>query len=477
MTGLGGAGASFTGTGGPAVGGAGGDGSGGGNSNVAGQGGAFGQGGSNGGGVGGGGGSGGGGGGFGGGGGRGASGFSGGGGGFGGGGGGAVVGAPGGAPGFGGGTPVGDKGGGGAGMGGAIFNMQGELVVRDSTIAGNQAIGGEDEVSDHGKGIGGAVFNLNGAFTASGSTFAENSAAYYASQIYNLEYDGFDERMAATTLRDTIVYGGPGSLFWPFELTSTKSAYGIVPPAGSAAVADVSQFNLVRSTFEQEQGTVVGSPLTADPLLGPLQANGGPTPTMALAPGSPAIDAGDPQCLDLAGAPLATDQRGEPRPVGPACDLGAYEAALASAPPGSPPRISDLKISPRSFVAARSGPSALAATAVGARASFRLDRAASVRFTILRKVPGRRVGRRCVKPTRANRRARRCTRLVRLPGGFSRQGTAGANAFRFRGRLRGRRLKPGRYRLLATPTAAGVRGNVAAASFQIVAAKRRAKRR
>jgi hypothetical protein len=477
-TGLGGAGASYTGTGGPAAGGSGGDGSGGGNSNVMGHGGAFGQGGSNGGGVGGGGGPGGGGGGFGGGGGLGFSGFSGGAGGFGGGGGGAVVGAPGGAPGFGGGTPEGEKGGGGAGMGGAVFNMQGELTVRNSTFAANGALGGADEVSDHGKGIAGAVFNLNGAFTAAGSTFSGNSAAYYASQIYNLEYDGYDQRMATATLRDTIVHGGSGSASLSQDLTSNKSAYGIVPPAGSAAVADLSQFNLVGSVFVQEQGTLVGSPITADPLLGPLQANGGPTPTMAPATGSPAIDAGDAQCLDLAGTPLATDQRGEPRPAGRACDLGAYETGLSSAKSANPPPvIKDLKVSPRVFAAARRGPSALAAKAVGARVRFGLDRAASVRFTFRRKLPGRKLGRRCVKPTKGNRKARRCSRLVRVAGDFTRQSAAGVNAFRFSGRLRGRRLTPGRYLLLATPTAGGVNGIAAGAPFRIVRPKQPDKRR
>ena len=66
-----------------------------------------------------------------------------------------------------------------------------------------------------------------------------------------------------------------------------------------------------------------------DPLLGPLQNNGGPTQTMALLPGSPAIDAGNPSgCTDGQGHLLKTDQRGMPRPdrediVG--CDMGAYE--------------------------------------------------------------------------------------------------------------------------------------------------------
>ena len=66
-----------------------------------------------------------------------------------------------------------------------------------------------------------------------------------------------------------------------------------------------------------------------DPMLGPLQNNGGPTPTMALPPVSPAIDAGNPTgCKDTQGNLLKTDQRGYPRydPEDPrGCDMGAYE--------------------------------------------------------------------------------------------------------------------------------------------------------
>ena len=66
-----------------------------------------------------------------------------------------------------------------------------------------------------------------------------------------------------------------------------------------------------------------------DPLLGPLQNNGGPTFTQALLPGSPAIDAGNPSgCTDSQGHVLKTDQRGMPRPDkddSGGCDMGAYE--------------------------------------------------------------------------------------------------------------------------------------------------------
>ena len=58
---------------------------------------------------------------------------------------------------------------------------------------------------------------------------------------------------------------------------------------------------------------------TGDPLLGPLVDNGGPTETMALLPGSPAINAGDNATCEV------TDQRGVSRPQAGRCDIGAYE--------------------------------------------------------------------------------------------------------------------------------------------------------
>ena len=65
-------------------------------------------------------------------------------------------------------------------------------------------------------------------------------------------------------------------------------------------------------------------------MLGSLQNNGGPTQTMALPSGSPAVDAGNPNgCTDGLGHLLKTDQRGAPRPDRPedtgGCDIGAFE--------------------------------------------------------------------------------------------------------------------------------------------------------
>jgi hypothetical protein len=71
-------------------------------------------------------------------------------------------------------------------------------------------------------------------------------------------------------------------------------------------------------------GDIVGtiaSPINAE--LSPLQKNGGPTLTVALLPGSPALGVG--ACTDANGAPLTVDQRGFPRPQVSGCDIGAFE--------------------------------------------------------------------------------------------------------------------------------------------------------
>ena len=212
----------------------------------------------------------------------------------------------GGLQGFGGGRgTTAEGGGGGAGMGGAIFNMQGEVTISASTLAGNTAVGGADNVPDPAKGLGGAAFNLSGSFTAVGSTLAGNSAEHDGDSLYNVVFDAVLIRAAQVTLRDTIVADPNAQV----DLVADKPATTFDGQAnfGSSAAA-LDEFNLVRTHIARNLGNTSGSPLTSDPLLGPLQDNGGFSQTMAPADGSPVIDAGS-------AFGLTTDQRGLPRPA------------------------------------------------------------------------------------------------------------------------------------------------------------------
>lgn len=118
------------------------------------------------------------------------------------------------------------------------------------------------------------------------------------------------------------------------------------------------------------------------------------------------------------------------------------------------PTVSGLSFSKSSFAAATSGASVSAKrkkTPVGTKVSLRLSEAAALRFTVESKQSGRKAGRKCVAPKRSNRKKPRCTRYV-SKGSFAVTGKSGANSFTFRGRVGGKSLKPGSYRLTGQAT-------------------------
>jgi len=77
---------------------------------------------------------------------------------------------------------------------------------------------------------------------------------------------------------------------------------------------------------------------------------------------------------------------------------------------------------------------------------------ATVELLVYRRTSGRTVRGRCVKTTRSNRRARTCTREIRVRGSVRRSLPFGNHNVRFTGTLAGRRLSPGQYRLVAVAT-------------------------
>lgn len=233
----------------------------------------------------------------------------------------------GGAGGFGGGAGgnSGFGGNGGTGMGGAIFNEAGVVIISNSTLAANTAVGGAGGVGDFGEngaggsGFGGALYNHNGAITLSSSTISANIAAQGGRGVYNLgddEYATTESITAAAVINNTII--GQAATGAGEDFTGAAIGNGVNSTSGG--------FNLIRAS-SGFAGSIVS---TADPKLGPLQNNGGPTPTMALLAGSPAIDAGNPGYT----SPPSVDQRGGSfaRVLNGRIDVGAYEGVASVAP-------------------------------------------------------------------------------------------------------------------------------------------------
>lgn len=157
-------------------------------------------------------------------------------------------------------------------LGGGIYSASsGDLLVTNSTIAGNSAVL-----------FGGGIYHTS-PLTFIHATLTENHAGNKGGGIYN-------DFGSALTLRSSIVAGNTApdsaNFFGPFTVSPSNLTGG-------------------------------------DPRLAPLGNYGGATLTMPPQPDSPAIDHG-------ADESLATDQRGFPRGLGAASDIGAVEAEVGS---------------------------------------------------------------------------------------------------------------------------------------------------
>ena len=145
---------------------------------------------------------------------------------------------------------------------------------------------------------GGGIANY-GTVTLNNATVSGNFAALCGGGIYN-DYPHF-----TLHARNTIIAGN----------TALGGAPDLEDNLGSLG------HNLIGNT-QGGYGFDVTDLLNVNPLLGPLQDNGGPTQTMALLAGSPALNAGDPAQLGVA------DQRGVVRSGG--VNIGAYQASATA---------------------------------------------------------------------------------------------------------------------------------------------------
>lgn len=137
---------------------------------------------------------------------------------------------------------------------------------------------------------------------------------------------GLDGRVRSST----IVNNPAGGIVGRFDQYISHISGSIIAGNGASSEADLAgrfsvDYSLIQNpgTAEIIETTANSNLIGQDPLLGPLQDNGGPTLTHALLAGSPAIDGGDPAFVP----PPETDQRGAgfPRVEGWQIDMGAYE--------------------------------------------------------------------------------------------------------------------------------------------------------
>jgi CSLREA domain-containing protein len=200
--------------------------------------------------------------------------------------------------------------------GGGIAVEQGQLTVIDSVIHGNQATENNFEPATGG-GVSVHSSSANGAVTISNSTISGNSANGQAGGLW---VDGFSQ-VAVTNVTLSGNGGSGGNLRNEGKLTLTNSIVANAASGGDCANTGTITNQGGNLVEDGSCGGAAQGYLTGDPLLGPLQNNGGPTLTHALLSGSPAIGAAQPVFCP------AADQRGQNRDAN--CDTGAYEAAFS----------------------------------------------------------------------------------------------------------------------------------------------------
>jgi hypothetical protein len=206
-------------------------------------------------------------------------------------------------------------------IGGGIINSTGSgtatLTITNSTMSGNSANGGGN--------FGGGIYNSAGGGTATvtitNSTMSGNSASSAGGGIY-IAGSG----TVTVKLSNTIVAGNTRSGPTPDDIQGTvdpSSSFNVIGTGGAGGLTNGVNNNQVG---------------VANALLAPLANYGGPTQTLALLPGSPALNAGSNTLANNAG--LTTDQRGAGfnRIVNGTVDIGAFESRgfTVSATSGTP---------------------------------------------------------------------------------------------------------------------------------------------
>jgi hypothetical protein len=214
--------------------------------------------------------------------------------------------------------------------GGGILNTAaGTLILDNVTVLSNTAAGGGGLRSTGLLTVHNSTFVLNtahvggGALNIYGTAFLENvtTSDNVAGNGGAIRNNGDMLLINCTLSADSVPSGNGASIYNAGTMTTVNTIVASDSPADNCSGSGFPLLTSLGHNLESgdtcdlaASGDITGT----DPLLGPLQGNGGETWTHALSPNSPAIDQGDDAFCP------ATDQRGMMR-VG-TCDIGAFEA-------------------------------------------------------------------------------------------------------------------------------------------------------
>jgi hypothetical protein len=242
-----------------------------------------------------------------------------------------------------------DQGGGGIFHRAGTLNVQNGSSIEDNTAAGSHSNGGGIYVNNKSEvrvsysavisntaangGDGGAFYNC-GDLRVTNSTVSGNEAEYRGGGVYNFISSGTGTTTleVATMVFNTASDGG-GIYRWNGLVTISNTILannnGAAPDCKSTITSG--DYNLVGDTTGCGFTSAAHDITDQDPLLGPLQNNGGTSRTHALLGGSPALEQ-IPEGTNGCGTTYTTDQRSEPRPgtqydqTNKKCEIGAWEA-------------------------------------------------------------------------------------------------------------------------------------------------------
>ncbi|HET6878237.1 MAG TPA: choice-of-anchor Q domain-containing protein [Jatrophihabitans sp.] len=215
--------------------------------------------------------------------------------------------------------------------GGAIVSAAGTTTINASTFANNVAV--DTGTPPDGYTLGGGAIDNDAYVYVRNSTFFHNAGGSNGGgAIQNfgtavVTSSTLSGNTSAVSGSDIHTYADPSA---PVPVV-TKIARSILGSGGTNCGGNAP---VVDNGFNIDAGTSCGLSATKGSLsntavqLGALASNGGPTQTMALQPGSPAVDAIPTSAGSCTGT---TDQRGTARPQGTGCDIGAYELKSVAA--------------------------------------------------------------------------------------------------------------------------------------------------